>query len=236
MPTTKDRAVVGQIRDALARSTTLNPAFAPSYAVLTQVALQLGDRDEALAQAVKAVTHAPNVFAYRMSFARTLVGTGRRDRAQVEAQTALELARNDAERHTAQELIDTLKAPPPTQAGTGAGAGASAAGAAAPPAGVLKPGNGVSAPRLIKEVKPSYTRAALEAGIQGAVLLEGVVQPDGALHSLRVVRSLDSTYGLDDQAVRAASQWLFAPGTKEGAPVPVLITIELSFTLKGSEK
>ena len=45
-------------------------------------------------------------------------------------------------------------------------------------------------------------------------------------------RSLDTQYGLDAQAVSAVKQWLFKPGTKEGKPVAVHVTIEMTFTLK----
>ena len=48
----------------------------------------------------------------------------------------------------------------------------------------------------------------------------------------RVVRSLDSTFGLDEEALKAAKQWRFAPGTRFGQAVAVLVTIELTFTLR----
>jgi protein TonB len=86
-------------------------------------------------------------------------------------------------------------------------------------------------PRLIKDVKPQYTSEAMRAKVQGAVLVECVVLTDGTVGDLKVVRSLDKVYGLDEEAIKAAKQWRFAPGTREGVPVPVLITIELTFTL-----
>jgi periplasmic protein TonB len=98
--------------------------------------------------------------------------------------------------------------------------------------GAYRPGNGVENPRLIREVKPQYTADAMRAKIQGAVWLECVVLPDGSVGEVRVVRSLDSTFGLDQEAIRAAKQWRFQPGTRFGEPVPVLVTIELTFTLR----
>jgi protein TonB len=96
---------------------------------------------------------------------------------------------------------------------------------------VYRPGNGVSIPRLVKEVKPSYTPEAKAAKIQGVVAAEAVVLLDGTVGEVKVVRSLDAKYGLDEQAVKAAKQWLFEPGMKEGKPAAVRVTIELSFTL-----
>ena len=98
--------------------------------------------------------------------------------------------------------------------------------------GAYRPGNGVETPRLIKEVKPQYTAQAMRAKIQGEVLLECIVQPDGSVGNIRVVRSLDSTFGLDQEAIKAARQWRFAPGTRQGQPVPVLVTIAIAFTLR----
>jgi len=72
----------------------------------------------------------------------------------------------------------------------------------------------------------------MRAKVQGTVLLECVVQKDGSVGDVQVIRSLDSTFGLDQEAIKAAKAWRFAPGTRLGEPVPVLITIELTFTLR----
>jgi protein TonB len=90
----------------------------------------------------------------------------------------------------------------------------------------------VQLPRPIREVKPQYTADAMRAKVQGVVLLECVVLPDGTVGKVEVIRSLDSTFGLDQEAIKAARQWRFAPGTRFGEPVAVLVTIELQFTLR----
>jgi TonB family protein len=102
-------------------------------------------------------------------------------------------------------------------------------------AGPLPAGTaGVTSPTPIREVKPNYTFDAMREKIQGTVGLECVVGRDGTVVDVRVVRSLDRTFGLDEAAVKAARQWLFRPGMRNGEPVAVLITIELSFHLKSS--
>ncbi len=98
--------------------------------------------------------------------------------------------------------------------------------------GVFRPGSGVVNPRIVREVKPQYTADAMRAKVQGTVLLECVVLADGTVGRVDVVRSLDPTFGLDSEAVKAARQWLFQPGTRFGEPVNVLVTIELTFTLR----
>jgi len=113
--------------------------------------------------------------------------------------------------------------------GIGPGTGS---GNASPSPGVVRIGTpGVTIPRLLKDVKPQYTADAMRAKIQGSVMVECVVLTDGTVGDVRVIRSLDATYGLDQEAIKAAKQWKFAPGTRNGEPVPVMVTIELTFTL-----
>jgi TonB family protein len=115
---------------------------------------------------------------------------------------------------------------PGTGSGLGPGSGGGTGG------GVYRPGNGVILPRVIKEVRPNYTADAMRAKVQGIVVLECIVRPDGSVTDVSVIRSLDSTFGLDQEAIKAAKQWRFQPGTRMGEPVPVLISIELTFTLR----
>jgi TonB family protein len=90
--------------------------------------------------------------------------------------------------------------------------------------------DGVKAPVLTREVKPTYTDAAKYRQVQGSVEVEAVVQADGTVGDVTVTKSLDPD--LDAQAVKATKQWGFRPGTKDAKPVDVLVNIELTFTLK----
>jgi periplasmic protein TonB len=96
----------------------------------------------------------------------------------------------------------------------------------------VRPGPGVTLPTVIRQVKPDYTPEAQAARIQGRVLLGVVVLADGSVDAITVDRSLDATYGLDQQAVKAMKEWKFKPGTKDGKAVPVRINVEMTFTLK----
>jgi TonB family protein len=90
---------------------------------------------------------------------------------------------------------------------------------------------GVVQPRLVKDAKPQYTSDALRAKVQGRVVLSAIVGADGVPHDITVIQSLDRTNGLDDECVKALSQWRFSPGTLEGRPVPMRITVENAFVL-----
>ena len=119
-----------------------------------------------------------------------------------------------------------------TGVGPGQGAGLGPGFGGGTGGGAYRPGNGVQLPRVLFEKKPAYTADAMRAKIQGVVLLECVVLPDGSVGRVEVIRSLDANFGLDSEAVKAARQWRFAPGTRFGEPVAVVVTIELTFTLR----
>ena len=115
---------------------------------------------------------------------------------------------------------------PGTGSGLGPGRGGGTGG------GAYRPGNGVTTPVVVREVKPQYTSDAMRAKVQGAVQLECVVRTDGTVGDVKVVRSLDPVFGLDLEAMKAARQWRFRPGMRQGEPVAVLVVIELTFTLR----
>lgn len=98
--------------------------------------------------------------------------------------------------------------------------------------GVYRPGAGITLPTVLREVKPAYTADAMRAKVQGSVWLECIVMPDGSVGEVKVTRSLDPIFGLDQEAIKAAKMWRFRPGMRQGEPVPVIITIELTFTLR----
>jgi protein TonB len=97
---------------------------------------------------------------------------------------------------------------------------------------IFTPQDGVTLPVVVRSVKPSYTSAAMDARIEGRVALAIVVLDDGTVGEVTVTESLDKEYGLDTQAVEAARQWLFKPGTKDGKPVAVRVTLEMTFVMK----
>jgi TonB family protein len=98
-------------------------------------------------------------------------------------------------------------------------------------ADVVKPaGPGGRMPRLLKEVKPSYPVSKRGSGIQGMVTIDCIVLADGTVGEVRVARGIDPD--LDLEAIRAMRQWRFTPGERDGKPVPVQVSVEMSFTLK----
>lgn len=58
-----------------------------------------------------------------------------------------------------------------------------------------------------------------------------VVDVDGNVAAVHVVRSLDVVNGLDEQAMRALEKWKFTPGFKDGEAVQVLVSVQNAFTM-----
>jgi protein TonB len=112
--------------------------------------------------------------------------------------------------------------------GTGPGLGAGDGGGEG--GGPFRPGSGIEPPRLLREVKSDYTDDARRAGIEGEVVLEIVVRRDGSVGDVRVKRGLDR--GLDQRAIAAVRQWRFAPATRRGTPVDVIVEVGVDFKLR----
>ena len=99
-----------------------------------------------------------------------------------------------------------------------------------PPAAVapVRVGGELSAPRLIYRVEPEYPLLAVNAQIEGMVILEATVDPTGAVSDARVLRS----HGvLDAAALRAVEQWRYEPLLLNGRPTPFVLTVTVSFSL-----
>jgi len=96
--------------------------------------------------------------------------------------------------------------------------------------GPYRPGSGVMPPRLLREVKAGYTEEARRAGIEGEVVLEIVVRRDGSVSDVKLLKGLAS--GLNDRATAAVRQWRFAPATRLGQAVDVVVEVAVEFKLR----
>jgi len=84
-------------------------------------------------------------------------------------------------------------------------------------------------PKVLRPVQAPYPRAALEAGVQGKVLLLITVDEYGRVTKARVLRGL--RHGLDEAAVEAVKQFTFSPGTTDGRAEPMEIRYTYTFVL-----
>jgi protein TonB len=95
--------------------------------------------------------------------------------------------------------------------------------------GPLTVGGAVAKPEIIPgtRIKPSYTENARRAHLQGVVLLEAVIDAEGNVTGVKIVKPL--SMGLDQEAVRAVRQWKFRPATLHGRPVSVFFQLAVTF-------
>lgn len=113
--------------------------------------------------------------------------------------------------------------------GPGNGRGLGPGSIAGTGGGVFRVGGGVSEPVAIYKPEPEFSEEARKMKHQGVVLLQGVVGADGRPRELRVIRPLGM--GLDEKAIETVKTWRFEPAKKDGAPVAVLVQIEVLFNL-----
>jgi TonB family protein len=91
---------------------------------------------------------------------------------------------------------------------------------------------GVTGPTVLYRVAPLYTAEAARAKVHGTVLLNAVVLPTGQVGDVVVAASLDKEHGMDGQAVRALRNWRFKPASKDGLPVAVVVSVELTVNIQ----
>jgi protein TonB len=89
--------------------------------------------------------------------------------------------------------------------------------------------SGMKAPVKTTHVAPLYPMIARQAHIEGVVILEAVLDDQGRVESVRVLRSIPM---LDQAAVDAVRQWRFTPALLNGQAVPVVMTVTVNFTLQ----
>ena len=70
----------------------------------------------------------------------------------------------------------------------------------------------------------------MRAKVRGSVFLRAIVDPKGAVAEVRILRSLEPS--LDIAASKALAQWQFQPGTRDGEPVSVAVTVRMAFTTR----
>ena len=92
----------------------------------------------------------------------------------------------------------------------------------------VRVGGSIKAPTQISKVQPVYPAIAQSARVSGVVILEAVIGADGRVTNATVLRSIPL---LDQAAVDAVRQWVYTPTLLNGVPVPVIMTVTVSFTL-----
>ena len=96
------------------------------------------------------------------------------------------------------------------------------------PRQVFRVGGDIRPPQKIRDVAPRYPAIAQASKVEGIVILEATIGEDGTVRDVRVLRGKPL---LDEAATEAVRQWRFTPTLLNGQPVPVVMTVTVSFTL-----
>jgi protein TonB len=97
-----------------------------------------------------------------------------------------------------------------------------------PPDKPVRVGGQIKAPRKVRDQAPAYPEVAKQARVEGVVVLEAVISPEGRVTEVKVLRGSPL---LDDAAVNAVKSWAYTPTLLNGVPVPVVMTVTVSFKL-----
>ncbi|PYQ12307.1 MAG: hypothetical protein DMF80_19435 [Acidobacteria bacterium] len=92
----------------------------------------------------------------------------------------------------------------------------------------MRVGGQIKAPKKVRDMAPSYPEVAKQARVEGVVVLEAVISPEGRVNNVKVLRG---NALLDDAAVNAVKEWVYSPTLLNGVPVPVVMTVTVSFKL-----
>lgn len=97
-----------------------------------------------------------------------------------------------------------------------------------PPDKPVRVGGQIKAPKKLRDVPPVYPEVAKQARVEGVVILEATISPEGRVDDVRVLRGSPL---LNDAAVNAVKSWAYTPTLLNGVPVPVVMTVTVSFKL-----
>ena len=95
----------------------------------------------------------------------------------------------------------------------------------------VRVGGNIRAPRKIENVPPEYPQRLVEAGLQGKVVVEAVVGVDGRVVRTRAL-TMEAHPDFAKAAVEAVRQWRYEPTLLNGAPIEVVMTVTVDFSLE----
>ena len=98
-----------------------------------------------------------------------------------------------------------------------------------PPVTPFRPGGNIKPPTRTSYVDPVYPRIAVDAKIDGTVILEATIDETGIVRDVRVLRSIPL---LDQASIDAVRRWRYTPTRLNGIAVPIYLTVTVTFSLR----
>ena len=97
------------------------------------------------------------------------------------------------------------------------------------PAEAVRVGGAIKEPKKLRNVNPVYPDIARQARVQGIVILQCTINPQGKVSKIEILRGIPL---LDQAAIDAVRQWEYEPTLLNGIPVPVIMTVTVNFSFK----
>jgi protein TonB len=93
----------------------------------------------------------------------------------------------------------------------------------------LRIGGDVRPPERTHFVAPVYPPAAQSARMEGTVILEAVIDAQGVVQDVKILRSVPL---LDRAAIDAVRQWRYTPTRLNGVAMPIVMTVTVTFSMR----
>lgn len=88
------------------------------------------------------------------------------------------------------------------------------------------------APIQVVTVTPEYPPLAQRAGVEGSVWIKALVDKEGKVRDVIIVRDSGANAGFEEAAIDAAKQTVWKPAIANGQPIAVWITYKIDFKLR----
>ncbi|OGC77012.1 MAG: hypothetical protein A2Z27_01175 [candidate division Zixibacteria bacterium RBG_16_50_21] len=87
-------------------------------------------------------------------------------------------------------------------------------------------------PKVINKVQPIYPELARRANVEGTVFLDILVDKEGKVRKVEVLKASGTNVGFEEAAKEAVKQWVFSPAIQNDKPVAVWMTLPVKFEVK----
>ena len=86
-------------------------------------------------------------------------------------------------------------------------------------------------PEAVKSVIPAYPETAIKEGLSGEVLLQVLIDSEGEVRFVRVLKPSGVDAGFEEAAVKAAYQFRYKPAIVDDEPVAIWVKCPVKFKL-----
>lgn len=87
-------------------------------------------------------------------------------------------------------------------------------------------------PIQIRSVTPKYPPLAERAGVEGMVWVKALVDKEGNVRDVIIVKESGANAGFEEAAILAAKQTVWKPAIANGQPIALWVTYKVEFVLK----